>query len=70
MRSFFTFVVIIGCTMSCGFLVLAADEEPEQREKIRQQGCPGAPSFKQCKLEFLKSAPVDKTKLPRDVKKE
>jgi hypothetical protein len=29
MRSFFTFVAVVGCAIGCDFSILAADEESE-----------------------------------------
>jgi hypothetical protein len=40
MRSFFTFLVMVGCTIGCGFSVLAADEESAEAGEDSSAGLP------------------------------
>jgi uncharacterized protein YecT (DUF1311 family) len=43
MRSLFTFVAIVGCAVSCGFSILAADETPAAAEASPQESTAGLP---------------------------
>jgi uncharacterized protein YecT (DUF1311 family) len=65
MRPFFAFVAIVACTISCGFSLLAADEEPRASESP-SQASPSATAQAEEKTEVLYTSPSGAIRIERD----